>query len=135
MTPCHLSTLTTIWVDNLPGFVDTQQNEVPNPGRESWEALEVTTTTITLPEIAQRLRDKRDGGPKTVAAREIGVSRQIYGAWEGGFYTPGDEWAEKLAAYLNDPLPEIVWVLYQDRMNRHKGVYVRSLSAHMSFAA
>lgn len=86
-------------------------------------------TTITLPEVAQLLRDKRDGAPKTEAARAIGVSRQIYGAWEDGFYTPGDEWAEKLAAYLGVSLKHLVWTLYQDRMNRTKGRYLSSLFA------
>ena len=86
-------------------------------------------TTITLPEIAEKLREKRNDGHKTVAAREIGVSRQIYGAWEDGFYTPGDEWAQKLSAYLDVPLKDVVWMLYQDRVNRSMGVYLSSLFA------
>jgi DNA-binding XRE family transcriptional regulator len=86
-------------------------------------------TTITLPEVAVLLREKRNGAAKTEAARSIGVSRQIYGAWEDGFYTPGDEWAEKLAAYLGVPLKNLVWTLYQDRMNRAKGVYRSSILA------
>jgi DNA-binding XRE family transcriptional regulator len=84
-------------------------------------------TTITLPEMAQKLREKRDGAHKTEAARRIGVSRQIYGAWEDGHYTPSDEWAEPLADYLDLKLRDVVWMLYRDRMNRAKGVYHSSL--------
>jgi len=75
-------------------------------------------TLAETPTIDQLLRDRRDGGPKTEAAREIGVSRQIYDTWETGHYVPGDDWAEPLSVYLGVDLAEIVWILYRSRINR-----------------
>lgn len=74
------------------------------------------TTRQQTPSIERLLKDRRDGGYKSVAAREIGVSRQMYDAWEGGLYVPGDEWAEKLADYLERSVEDIVWILYRSRL-------------------
>jgi DNA-binding XRE family transcriptional regulator len=93
--------------------VDNQEVEGA-PGRPSKERL---MATITLPEIARRLREKRGDDFKTVAARTIGVSRQVYGAWEDGHFIPGDEWAEPLAAYLDEDIRDVVWLLYRDRLD------------------
>lgn len=75
-------------------------------------------TLAETPTIDQLLRERRNGGPKTEAAREIGVSRQIYDTWETGHYVPGDDWAEPLSVYLGVDLAEIVWILYRSRINR-----------------
>jgi DNA-binding XRE family transcriptional regulator len=79
------------------------------------------TTKRDTPTIGDLLTDKRAKGPKAGAARAIGVSRQIYDAWEHGLYVPGDEWAESLAAYLDRDLRELVWLLYQERAERANG--------------
>lgn len=75
-------------------------------------------TLAETPTIDQLLRDRRNGGPKTEAARAIGVSRQIYDTWETGHYVPGDDWAEPLSVYLGVDLAEVVWILYRSRINR-----------------
>lgn len=76
------------------------------------------TTRQKTQTIGQLLEKKRGDGYKSEAARTIGVSRQIYDAWESGHFIPGDEWAEKLAAYLERPLEEIVVRLYNDRAKK-----------------
>lgn len=68
--------------------------------------------------VGRLLQDKRAGGYKSDAARSIGVSRQVYDAWESGHYIPGDEWAERIAVYLGRELEEIVLRLYNDRSRK-----------------
>ena len=76
------------------------------------------TTTRETTTIGRLLRDKRGTGYKSEAARKIGVSRQVYDAWESGHFIPGDEWAEPLATYLDRPLEEVVLRLYNDRTRK-----------------
>lgn len=73
-------------------------------------------TKQNTPTIASLLRTQRGDRYKSEAARTIGVSRQIYDAWEAGLYVPGDDWAERLATYLEIELPELVWLLFQNRV-------------------
>lgn len=76
------------------------------------------TTQQDTTAIARLLRDKRGTGYKSEAARKIGVSRQVYDAWESGHFIPGDEWAEPLAVYLERDLAEIVLRLFNDRAKK-----------------
>lgn len=80
------------------------------------EGVKVTTTQPTT--IAELLKKRRGTDYKSEAARTIGVSRQIYDAWETGHFIPGDEWATRLAAYLEHDLAAIVLHLYNDRIDK-----------------
>lgn len=90
------------------------------------------TTVITResPRISELLKEKRkeDNRPKAHIYRHLGVAANTYNTWEAGMYVPGDEFAESLADYLDLDLQEVVWLLYLDRMDRAKGVYLSSLS-------
>lgn len=90
------------------------------------------TTTQEALTIGQLLKNKRDGGYKSEAARAIGVSRQIYDTWETGHFIPGDEWAERLAIYLDRPLEEIVLRLYNDRAKKRdpKSPIIHAMTRH-----
>lgn len=86
------------------------------------------TTAQESPSVAQLLKRKRDKGPKADVYRRLGVAANTYNTWESGMYVPGDEYAEGLADYLEVELPDIVWMLYRDRIRQAKGVYRSSIS-------
>lgn len=85
-------------------------------------------TLQETPSIAELLKRKRDKAPKAEAYRRLGVAPNTYNTWESGMYVPGDEYAEGLADYLEVELPDIVWMLYRDRIRQAKGVYRSSIS-------
>lgn len=76
------------------------------------------TTAQDTRSIADLLREKRGNDYKSEAARDIGVSRQIYDAWETSHFIPGDEWAEPISIYLGIDLAEVVLRLYNDRARK-----------------
>ena len=88
------------------------------------------TTKRDTPTIGTMLKRRRGSGSKSAASREVGVSRQIYDAWEHGLYVPGDEWAEPLSVYLNHDLRELVWLLYVERVERVERTPGGWMSAH-----
>lgn len=116
MTPLHMSILPPIHVDNLSSHLHNGITRERTTGVIP-RRPEVTTKQHTQT-IAELLQQRRGDGYQSDAAREIGCSRQIYGAWESGHFIPGDEWAEKLAAYLERDLEEIVLRLYNDRAKK-----------------
>lgn len=76
------------------------------------------TTVQETPSISEVLYEyrKEKGLTKAAMYRALGVSAVTYDTWEGGVYTPGDEYAEILADVLDLELREVVWMLYHDRL-------------------
>lgn len=91
------------------------------------------TTLQQSPTIDRLLREWRGDESKSEAARKIGVSRQIYGAWEDAHFVPGDEWVEPLAVQLDRDIQDIVWILYRSRIAKNR-VSVMGLTTHRAFA-
>ena len=90
-------------------------------------------TQQTTPLIHDLLSEARGGNSKASVYKVLDVTPQTYDTWENGVYVPGDEYAERLAAYFEMPLPDMVWVLYVSR--RHRDGYppsVHVMSSQMS---
>lgn len=89
----------------------------------------MTTLQTTTQTISELLIEARGTGSKAAAARQIGVSRQIYDAWESGHFVPGDDWVQALMEYLGRPEDEIVWVLYKSRLAKNR-LFIIGLTAY-----
>lgn len=89
----------------------------------------MTTRETTL---GQLLQEKRGDRSKRSVYIQLGVSSQTYDAWESDLYTPGDEFAQRLAAYLEMDERDIVWMLYQARLK--KGLNETPIIHGMSWA-
>lgn len=81
------------------------------------------TTTQKTPTVGELLKEKRDGAPMAPIYRELGVTQRTYTAWEADFHTPGDEYAEILAKYLELDEQAVVWILYRQRVDQRTGGY------------
>lgn len=82
------------------------------------------TTRQQTKTIDRLLRERRDSGYKTVAADEIGVSRQIYDTWESGHHIPGFDWVPPLSDYLGIEEADLVQILYASHVAK---ILVRNL--------